>query len=106
MKDISLGFGGDINTKDTLFAAAQARSCWRHPGCPSTSPGFFTIEANVYKEWNHNAFGGPEHVRRLPAPVPEFEATYLQPLDKYVGIPLTFGGFANVILPKGDGGDR
>ena len=102
VKDISLGFGGDINTKDTLFAPRK-RDLVAGPQVSFDVQGFLTIEANVYKEWNHNSFGSPDTYADFRA-VPEFEATYLQPLDKYVGIPLSFGGFANVVLPKGSGG--
>ena len=35
--------------------------------------------------------------------VPEFEATYLQPLT-FTNLPLSFSGYADVVLPKGDGG--
>ena len=102
VKDVSFGFGGDINTKDTFFAPRK-RDLVGGVQLSFDVQGFLTIEANVYKEWNHNAFGFPNTYVDF-RPVPEFEATYLQPLDKYVGIPLSFSGFANVILPKGDGG--
>ena len=102
VKDISFGFGGDINTKDTLFAPRK-RDLVAGPQISFDVPGFLTIEANIYKEWNHNAFGAPATYADFRA-VPEFEATYQQPLDKYVGIPLSFSGFATVVLPKGSGG--
>lgn len=104
VKDISLGFGGDINTKDTLFAPRK-RDLVIGPQISFDVPGFLTIEVNAYKEWNHNFFSSTATQYASFNVVPEFEATYLQPLDKYVGgIPLSFSGFANVVLPKGSGG--
>ena len=103
IKDVSLGFGGDINTKDTLFAPRK-RDLVIGPQFSFDVEGFLTIEVNAYKEWNHNFFSSTDTTYASFNVVPEFEVTYLQPLDKYVGIPLSFGGFANVVLPKGSGG--
>jgi nucleoside-specific outer membrane channel protein Tsx len=106
IKDVSLGYGGDINTKDTAFAPRK-RDLVGGVQLSFDVPGFFTVEANVYKEWNRNDFGtdvagNPQTYANYRA-TPEFEATYLQPLT-FTGLPLSFSGFANVILPKGNGG--
>ena len=103
VKDISLGYGGDINTKDTLFAPRK-RDLVIGPQVSFDVPGFLTIEVNAYKEWNHNAFGTPTTYADFRV-TPEFEVVYLQPLDKYAGgLPLSFSGFFNVVMPKGSGG--
>jgi nucleoside-specific outer membrane channel protein Tsx len=102
IKDISIGFGGDIGTKDTYFAPRK-RDLVVGPQVSLDVPGYFTIQANFYKEWNHNAFGSPDVYSDFH-PTGEFEMTYMQPLDKYVGgLPLSFSGFANFVLPKGSG---
>lgn len=103
VKDVSLGFGGDINTKDTLFAPRK-RELVAGPQVSFAVPGYLTVEANFYKEWNHNQFGSPDTYSDF-RPTAEFEVTYMQPLDKLAGgLPLTFSGFTNVVLPKGSGG--
>ena len=106
VKDISFGYGGDINTKDTVFAPRK-RDLVAGVNFAFDVPGYLSVEANVYKEWNRNGFGtdtfgNPQTYANFNA-VPEFEVTYLQPLS-FTGLPLSFSGFTNVIMPKGSGG--
>ncbi|MEA2858762.1 MAG: hypothetical protein QOC72_801 [Methylobacteriaceae bacterium] len=113
VKDISLGFGGDLETHNNTFAA-QKRAVVVGPQVSFDVPGYFTIQVNLYKEWNHNGIaqtGVPAFPVTNPdfdpvtgrvsfRPTAEFEFTYAQPLT-FTGLPLTFSGFANVVLPKG-----
>ena len=110
VKDISLGFGGDINTQNTVFAP-QKRDIVVGPQISFDVPGYLTIEANAYKEWNHNGIaeglGLPANPDYNPATggvnfrwTAEFETDYMQPLT-FTGLPLSFSGFTNVVLPKG-----
>jgi nucleoside-specific outer membrane channel protein Tsx len=112
VKDISLGFGGDLEMHNNAFAA-QKRAVVVGPQVSFNVPGYFTIQINLYKEWNHNGIA-QTGVPAFPAnpdydpvlgrvsfrPTAEFELAYAQPLT-FTGLPLTFSGFANVVLPKG-----
>ncbi len=108
VRDVSLYFGGDINTKNTAFYP-QKRNVVIGLQLAFDVPGYFNVAAAFYKEWNHNGIvplvgyppGSSEWVSFNPTAV--FEAQYMQPLS-FTGIPLRFSGFTNVVLPKGNDG--
>ena len=119
VKDISLGFGGDIEAENNKFSPNK-RALVFGPQISFNVQGFLTFQANVYHEWNHNgltAAGGPlaafaplGQTNFNPAngeisfrTTAEFEVAYLQPLT-FTGLPLSLSGFGNVILPKGKDG--
>lgn len=104
IKDVSLAYGGDFNTKNTSFAS-EKRLIVGGAQIAFDVPGFFTVSALAGKEWGHcgicNFPGGnvdPEFKTNV-----HFEAAYLQPLA-FTGLPLSFSGFADVITPKGKDG--
>jgi nucleoside-specific outer membrane channel protein Tsx len=108
VKDVSLYYGADANTKNTAFAP-QKRDALVGLQVSFAVPGYLNVSANYYKEWNHNGIvpligfppGMTENVEFEG--VPEFEAQYMQPLG-FFGLPLKFSGFTNVVLPKGKDG--
>lgn len=108
LRDLSLYFGGDINTKNTAFDPRK-RSLTLGLQLAFDVPGYFNVAAALYKEWNHNGIvpliGYPprnyEYVSFVPTVA--FEAQYMQPLG-FTGIPLRLSGFTNVTLPKGNDG--
>jgi len=119
LKDISLSFGGDGESQNTAFAPHK-RDLVGGIQFSFDVPGYLTLAVHAYKEWNHNGLtqvGGPLAFLS-PGPTsyfnpfnggvsfrvtPEFEATYAQPLT-FTGLPLTFSGFTNVVMPKGKDG--
>jgi hypothetical protein len=111
VKDVSFEYGVDIESQNTAFAP-QKTLLVLGPNISFDVEGLLTLGIHMSKEWNHNGLAGP--VFGLPSNsdynaatgdvsfkvTPEFEIVYLQPL-KFTGLPLTFNGFANVVLPKG-----
>ena len=53
LRDLSLYFGGDINTKNTAFDPRK-RSLTLGLQLAFDVPGYFNVAAALYKEWNHN----------------------------------------------------
>ncbi len=111
IKDVSLEYGGDLESQNTAFAPQQTDFVVG-PQLSFDVPGVFTLSAMLYKEYNHNGIaqglGLPNNPDYNAAsgrvsfqPTVQFEAVYLQPLSKYTGLPLTFNGFTIVNLPKG-----
>lgn len=99
LKDVSLYFGADANTKNTDFDP-QKRDfvAGLQFSFPLYDKGYFNIAPVYYKEWNHNGITNTDV---------EFdgtfklEADYAQPLGD---LPLTFKGYINVTAPKGADG--
>lgn len=113
IKDVSFEYGTDVETQNTAFAP-QKTALVLGPQFSFDVPGLLTFSAHFYKEWNHNGlaslFGSPSNPDFNTftgdvsfRPTAEFEAVYVQPLS-FTSLPLTFNGFANVILPKGKDG--
>lgn len=108
LRDLSLYFGGDFNTKDTAFDPRK-RSLTLGLQLSFDVPGYFNVAAALYKEWNHNGIvpliGYPPNNYEWVSfnPTVAFEAQYMQPLS-FTSIPLRFSGFTNVTLPKGNDG--
>ena len=111
IKDVSLEYGGDLESQNTAFAPQQT-DVVVGPQLSFDVEGVFTLSAMFYKEYNHNGIaqglGLPNNVDYNAAsgrvsfqPTVQFEAVYLQPLSKYIGLPLTFSGFTICNLPKG-----
>lgn len=103
IRDLRLGFGGDLNSKNTNFAA-QKRLLVVGPNIAFDLPGgFLNLGINYSQEDNHNGVTN-RHVAFDPAF--EMELTYSIPLT-FTGLPLTLAGFDNFIGPKGrDGFNR
>ena len=102
VKDVSLAFGGDFNTKNTSFAS-EKRLAVGGVQVAFDVPGYFTVSALAGKEWGHcgicsGAGIDPEFNTNL-----HLEAAYMQPLS-FTGLPLSFSGFANLVTPKGKDG--
>jgi hypothetical protein len=105
---INLELGGDLETENTAFAPNK-KLLIAGPNFNIGLPaGFLNIGVHISKEWNHNGFcadacaepGGPVSFHATP----EFEFVWLYNLKGLVGVPLTFQGFMNVVLPKGNTG--
>ncbi|MDB5532038.1 MAG: hypothetical protein JWO28_353 [Hyphomicrobiales bacterium] len=100
IKDVSLGFGFDANTKNTTFAP-QKRDVVIGPTVSFDVPGVFNVGLYYYKEWNHCGIGPLICTPSVTFKgVPKLEAVYMQPLT-FTGLPLKFSGFANFVWPKG-----
>lgn len=108
LRDLSLYFGGDFNTKNTSFDPRK-RSLTFGLQLAFDVPGYLNVAAALYKEWNHNGIvpliGYPPNNYEWVSfnPTAAFEMQYMQPLS-FTGIPLRLSGFTNVTLPKGDDG--
>lgn len=114
IRDLSLIYGFDIETKNNFFAA-QKRAVVGGVQVAFAVPGYLTVAVNAYQEWNHNGVA-QDLISRGLLPVTnvvdaggkitynttaEFEIAYMQPLA-FTGLPLKFQGFTNFILPKGN----
>ena len=99
VKDISLGFGVDANTKNTSFGSDK-KLVVVGPRIDFDVPGVLGVQFNLAHEWNHNGFTGKAVSFRV---APEIEVVYAQPLT-FTGLPLSVAGFANFVLPKGRDG--
>jgi hypothetical protein len=108
VSDVSLYFGGDIESKNTAMAPRK-RDLLVGLQASFKVPGYFNVSASLYKEWNHN---GIVELQGTPpgtsvgvdfAATATFEAQYMQPLS-FTGVPLKISGNTNVVLPKGTDG--
>lgn len=108
LKDVSLYFGGDFNSKNTAMAPRKRDIVFGLQAAFEV-PGYFNVAAVFYKEWNHNGIvqleGTPPGTSTYVdyAATVAFEAQYMQPLT-FTGIPLKISGNTTVTLPKGSDG--
>ena len=99
LKDVSLAAGFDVNTKNTQFAP-QKRLLVGGVQFAFDVPGFLNVAVLAGKEYSHCGLGS------VCTTNPEFntnahiEVSYMQPLA-FTGLPLSFGGYTNVVTPKG-----
>ncbi|GJE77846.1 hypothetical protein [Methylorubrum suomiense] len=105
VKDVSLSFGFDANTKNTVFGPEKRDVVGGLVFSVDVPVGFLNVAVHGYKEWNRNGFAvGPFRSVEFDW-VPEFEIVYSFPLDGlFGGFPLKLAGFNNIVLPKGNGG--
>jgi nucleoside-specific outer membrane channel protein Tsx len=105
---INFEIGGDAEVENNAFGADK-KLLVAGPNFNIGLPaGFLNIGIHVSKEWNHNGIcanacsvpGGPVSFHATP----EFEFVWLYNLQGLVGLPLTFKGFMNIVLPKGNTG--
>ncbi|MBX9739570.1 MAG: hypothetical protein K2X62_05850 [Beijerinckiaceae bacterium] len=106
IKDVSLSFGFDANTKNTAFAP-QKRDVVGGLQVAFDVPGYLTASVHAYKEWNHCGLsaGGVAICNRNVEfdTTAQFEIGYMQPLA-FTGLPLNFSGYTNFVMPKGKDG--
>jgi hypothetical protein len=107
-KAINFEIGGDAEAENSAFSPAK-KLLVAGPNFNIGLPaGFLNIGVHVSKEWNHNAFcadactepGGAVSFSATP----EFEFVWFYSLKGFVGIPLDFKGFMNIVMPKGKTG--
>jgi len=103
IKDVSLSYGFDANTKNTAFGPRKRDVVGGLTFSVDVPAGFLNISAHAYKEWNRNGFnvGGDRDVSFDT--VPQFEIVYNFPIKLFPGIPLRIAGFNNIVTPKGKG---
>jgi hypothetical protein len=100
IKDVSVGFGFDANTKNTTFGP-QKRNVVFGTTLSFDVPGVLNVSAFAYKEWNHCGIGPGICAANAEFGVaPRIEANYMLPLT-FTGLPLRFSGFTNLTWPKG-----
>lgn len=102
IKDVSLAFGGDLNTKNTSFAPRK-RLLVGGAQVDFNVPGMLNVAVLAGKEWNHCGESyctdhNPEFNTNA-----HIEVNYMQPLA-FTGLPLKFSGFTNFVTPKGKDG--
>jgi hypothetical protein len=102
-KNIDFSFGADWNTQNNAFAPEKKDLVGGLKFEFNVPDGFFNVAVHAYHEWNHNALPGTIVSNVEFNTVPEFEVTYMKPLD-FTGLPLRFAGFTNVVTPKGKDG--
>ncbi len=104
LKDVSLEAGFDANTKNTFFAP-QKRLLVAGLQFAFDVPGFLNVAVLAGKEYNHCGACSTAGQNLDP----EFktnahiEIAYMQPLA-FTGLPLSFGGYTNIVTPKGKDG--
>ena len=99
VKDLSLGFGVDANTKNTSFAS-EKKFVVVGPRIDFDVPGVLGVQFNLAHEWNYNGIVQKSVSFRVGA---EIEVVYAQPLT-FTGLPLSIAGFTNFVFPKGRDG--
>lgn len=105
---INFEIGGDLESENTQFAPNKKLLIAGPNFHFDLGAGFLNIGVHVSKEWNHNGFcadacakpGGPVDFHATP----EFEFVWQYSLKGLTGLPLSFGGFMNVVAPKGKDG--
>jgi hypothetical protein len=110
---INFEIGGDAESENNNFGPDK-KLLVAGPNFNIGLPaGFLNIGIHVSKEWNHNGIAGELIDQGVPGPfhssvsfhaTPEFEFVWLYNLKGLVGLPLTFSGFMNIVLPKGNTG--
>ncbi|GLS42739.1 hypothetical protein [Methylobacterium brachythecii] len=103
VKDVSLGFGFDANSKNTAFGPKKRDVVGGLTFSVDVPTGFLNVSVNAYKEWNRNGFNLQPNRDVSFDTVPEFEIVYNFPLTFIPGVPLSVAGFNNIVMPKGRG---
>jgi hypothetical protein len=106
IRDIRLEVGGDLSTKNTLFAPSVRRILFG-PNIAFDIGQFFNLGFHVHKEWNNNGIVIPGF---KPAgtgvnfdPTFQLEGAWGIPFHIF-GARIKFEGFFDVTLPKGKDG--
>jgi hypothetical protein len=95
VRDLSLETGIDLNTKNTTFASHKVMPAIG-PAVAFQVPGFLNLAFLATREWNNNGIVGKAVTFD---PTLEVSASWGIPVG-----PVSFAGFANVVLPKGKDG--
>ncbi|GEP11144.1 hypothetical protein [Methylobacterium gnaphalii] len=103
VKDVSLAFGFDANSKNTAFGPKKRDVVGGLTFSVDVPAGFLNISTHAYKEWNRNGFNLQPNRDVSFDTVPEFEIVYNFPLSFFPNVPLSIAGFNNIVLPKGRG---
>ena len=102
VKDVSLSFGFDANTKDTPFGPKKRDVVGGLVFSIDVPIGFLNVATHAYHEWNRNGFAVAPYRDVEFNTVPEFEIVYSIPLDSFFGgLPIKLAGFNNIVMPKG-----
>ena len=102
IKDVSLAYGFDANSKNTAFGPKKRDVVGGLNFSVDVPAGFLNVAVHAYKEWNRNGFNLQPDRDVSFNTVPEFEIVYNFPLA-FTNLPLSLAGFNNIILPKGRG---
>ena len=103
VKDVSLAFGFDANSKNTSFGPKKRDIVGGLTFSVDVPAGFLNATVHAYKEWNRNGFNlQPDRDVSFDV-VPEFEIVYNFPLSFLPNVPLSLAGFNNIVTPKGKG---
>ncbi len=103
VKDISLSYGTDLNSKNTSFGSEKRLVVAGLNFALDVPAGFLNVSVHASKEFNRNG------IVPLPARAvefnftPEIEIVYNIPL-RFTGLPLSLAGFNNIVMPKGRDG--
>ena len=103
VKDISLSYGTDLNSKDQAFGSEKRLVVAGLNFAFDVPAGFLNLSVHASKEFNRNGI--------VPLPfrdvefnfTPEFEIVYSIPLT-FTNLPLSIVGFNNIVCPKGTDG--
>ncbi|MGU3540752.1 hypothetical protein [Methylobacterium sp. A54F] len=103
IKDVSLSYGTDLNSKNTAFGSEKRLVVAGLNVAFDLPAGFLNLAVHASKEFNRNGLV-PLPARAVEFNVtPEFEIVYKLPLG-FTGLPLSLAGFNNIVLPKGRDG--
>ena len=102
VKDVSLSYGFDANSKNTAFGPKKRDVVAGLNVSIDVPAGFLNVAVHAYKEWNRNGFNRQPDRDVSFDTVPEVEIVYNFPLS-FTGLPLSLAGFNNIVLPKGRG---
>lgn len=102
IKDVSLSFGFDANTKNSPFGPNKKLVVAGLVFSVDVPAGFLNVAVHASKEWNRNGFSVAPYREVEFNATPEFEIVYSFPLGSLLGgLPLKIAGFNNIVLPKG-----
>lgn len=102
VKDVSLSYGFDANSKNTAFGPKKRDVVGGLNFAVDVPAGFLNVAVHAYKEWNRNGFNLQPDRDVSFNTIPEFEIVYNFPLA-FTNLPLSLAGFNNILLPKGRG---
>ena len=103
IKAVSLSYGFDANTKNTIFGPEKRLAVGGLSFAVDVPAGFLNVAVHASHEWNRNGIvDGPARSVEFET-TPEFEIVYNFPLT-FTGLPLSIAGFNNIVMPKGRDG--
>ncbi len=100
VKDISLAYGFDLNTKNNSFGPETRKVLGGLSFALDVPVGFFNLGVYAQKEWNRNGLAGAPYRNVEFSTVPHIETVFKFPLT-FTDLPLSVSGFNSINLYTG-----